>query len=187
MGKLMQQEILEDQIIIIENDLIAKIKTMFSRGMSVLAIAAALALPVDVVQAATKQHTYSSIQNLEPLDILARTIYAEAEGESYKGKLAVASVIYIRAKKDINKMVDVVLKPKQFSCWNSGVPKEGQGQAWKDSLEIAQRLLSGNFKSIVNATHYYNPKIAFPKWARGRQAVAMIGRHRFMHIESLIG
>jgi N-acetylmuramoyl-L-alanine amidase len=185
-----QQDQVEVQIDLIEGELLNKIKSMIARGMTVAAIATALSLPQDVVQAATAHIEISkrdqSDDALASVDIVARTIYAEASGESIEGKLAVASVIYTRARSnDINKIVDVILKPRQFSCWNDGnIPEEGSGQAWLDSVKIAEQLLSGKFKPTVKATHYYNPKKASPSWARNQHVVAMIGSHKFLHIES---
>ena len=185
----MTQDSVEIQIDLIEGELLNKIKLMVAKGMTIAAIATALSLPQDVVQAATAHIDISkrdqSDDALASVDIVARTIYAEASGESFEGKLAVASVIYTRAGKNIRKVVDVILKPRQFSCWNDGnIPEEGSGQAWVDSVLVAEQLLSGKFKPTVKATHYYNPRKTSPKWARNQPVVAMIGSHKFLHIES---
>jgi spore germination cell wall hydrolase CwlJ-like protein len=185
----MIQDLVEVQIDLVEGELLNKIKSMIAKGMTIATIAAALSLPQDVVQAATAHIDISkrdqSDDALASVDIVARTIYAEASGETVEGKLAVASVIHTRAKGNVNKIVDVILKPRQFSCWNDGnIPEEGSGQAWLDSVLVAEQLLSGKFKPTVKATHYYNPRKASPKWARNQPVVAMIGSHKFLHIES---
>jgi spore germination cell wall hydrolase CwlJ-like protein len=186
----MIQDLVEVQIDLVEGELLNKIKSMIAKGMTIAAIAAALSLPQDVVQAATAHIDISkrdqSDDALASVDIVARTIYAEASGETVEGKLAVASVIHTRAKGNVNKIVDVILKPRQFSCWNDGnIPEEGSGQAWLDSVLVAEQLLSGKFKPTVKATHYYNPKKASPSWARNQHVVAMIGNHKFLNIESV--
>jgi spore germination cell wall hydrolase CwlJ-like protein len=114
-------------------------------------------------------------------DILARTIYAEAEGEIYDGKKAVASVIYNRANGDVGKMVSVVKAKKQFSCWNNGTPSKGHGKAWEDSVKIANELVGGNFIPTTTHTFYYNPDKANPSWAKGVQK-QKIGNHLFLTI-----
>lgn len=114
-------------------------------------------------------------------DVLARTIYAEAEGESYEGKKAVASVIYNRANGDVGKMTSVVKERKQFSCWNDGPPPRGHGDAWNDSLKIAKELIGGNFVPTTKHTHYYNPSKVNPNWSKG-VAKERIGRHVFLTI-----
>lgn len=63
-------------------------------------------------------------------DILARTIYGEARGESISGQEAIASVILNRvafAKRRGrywwgNTIAGVCLAPWQFSCWNENDP-----------------------------------------------------------------
>jgi spore germination cell wall hydrolase CwlJ-like protein len=121
-----------------------------------------------------------SLEALTTIEILARTIYAEAEGEPYEGKHAVASVIYNRSNGDVNQMVNVVKSRKQFSCWNSGCPTPGKGKAWEDSLKIAKELINGTFKPTVNYTHYYNPSKANPNWGNVKD-YKMIGRHKFLN------
>ena len=63
-------------------------------------------------------------------DILARTIYGEARGESISGMEAVASVVLNRVAFANrrgrfwwgNSIAEVCRAPKQFSCWNRNDP-----------------------------------------------------------------
>ena len=55
----------------------------------------------------------------ETARILSYTIYAEARGEPYEGKRAVASVIATRALMLRRTMAEICLHEKQFSSWNS--------------------------------------------------------------------
>lgn len=48
----------------------------------------------------------------------ALTVLGEARGESHEGKFAVSHVICNRMKKSGRNVVDTVLAPMQFSCWN---------------------------------------------------------------------
>ena len=56
------------------------------------------------------------------VDILARTIYGEARGETDEGKRAVGLCILNRYKSkkwfSANTIAEVCQKPLQFSCWN---------------------------------------------------------------------
>jgi N-acetylmuramoyl-L-alanine amidase len=54
--------------------------------------------------------------------MMSLTVAQEAIGESYQGKLAVAYVIRNRAMRSGKSYTDVVLKPYQFSCWNTDSP-----------------------------------------------------------------
>lgn len=120
-------------------------------------------------------------EQLTDKDKVARTIYAEARGESSEGKKAVASVIWNRAGGDVGKLAKVVTAPKQFSCWNSGTPAAGSGAAWNECVRLAEDLVSGSFTPSGNWNHYFNPKLANPKWAKGKTGQD-IGNHRFLKL-----
>lgn len=127
-------------------------------------------------------------------DILARTIYGEARGESVRGKEAVAATIINRvnfAKKRggywWGDSVDgVCRKPFQFSCWNDGDPNLKKIMAVKpghkvfDScLRIARRAVGGALADPTNGATHYHHISASPPWSRARAPIAEIGRHLF--------
>lgn len=133
-----------------------------------------------------KQENISAVSSEEQV---ARTLFAEAAGESLEGKKAVASVIWNRAKGNKDNLLHVVKAPRQFSCWNSGMPVAGTGNAWKDCLSIAKEMMSGNFTPITKHSHYYAPAKANPKWAyiKTKKGKVLrdhddIGNHRFLTI-----
>lgn len=123
---------------------------------------------------------------------LAKTLQAEAGGEGYEGMLAAGSVINNRAqsgKYGGNNLRDVIMKPGQFSAWNSVTGYAG-GEGGLDMLNMqpsaeamraTDALLSGSYEDPTGgATHYYNPAVATPKW--GKQAGGnwqTIGNHVF--------
>lgn len=81
------------------------------------------------------------------IDILARMIYGEAEGECFEGKCGCAFVA--KNRKDRNSKEfgfdtweGVLLKPGQFSGLDRPVilKPDTSSQAWTDSLYIAQNL-----------------------------------------------
>lgn len=114
-------------------------------------------------------------------DIIARTIYAEAQGESFEGKKAVASVIYNRAKGNLDRFVPKIKEKYQFSCWNKGTPPLGKGSVWEDCLRIAQEMVDGKFTPTVTSLYYYNPDAVSetPNWAEGKKT-KRIGNHLFL-------
>lgn len=115
-------------------------------------------------------------------DIVASTLWHEARGEGKVGIDAVASVIYNRSAKSGRTLQGECLRPKQFSCWNGktpSIPANAKGKVWEYCKKVAERLCDGSFVPTVSATHYYNPKLCNPSWARGMKNPTVIGRHRF--------
>lgn len=132
--------------------------------------------------------------NSSSIDILARTIYGEARGESISGQEAVASVILNRvnfAKRKGrywwgNSIEEVCQKPYQFSCWNSNDTNSKLINQVKDTdinfcicKRIAGRAVAGLIEDKTNlATHYHTRNIN-PKWSIGKIPCAEIGSHIF--------
>ena len=115
---------------------------------------------------------YDSAEGMSELEILARTIEREAGNQSKKGKLAVGAVIQNRVDKQSwmgKDIKSVILKPGQFSPWNSytNFAEGRQGKDMlgesakpsKDSYEAAEKILSGDYVDpTLGATHFVNPK-----------------------------
>jgi len=116
------------------------------------------------------------------------TVWQEARGESYKGKVAVAEVILRRAEKRYSSdgtIAGTVLRPLQFSGWNSKDPNRLKSvkvdsldpvmieciDAWNEA-ESGSNLSKG-------AVLYHNPAICSPSWAKNTIVVATIGNHAF--------
>lgn len=139
---------------------------------------------------AIKQEAKSNIikitKSSSDLDIIAATIFDEAKGEKTIGRKAVASVIQNRSKwkKYKNNPVNVCIAKLQFSGWNKGYikidlkSKEHQ-KIWKECKEIAKQIIENKFTPITKANHYYNPKLANPKWGKLMKNVEIIGNHKF--------
>ena len=126
-------------------------------------------------------------------NILARTLYAESKGESYEGKIAVASVIFNRGRGNLNQMIKAIKIPSHFSCWNSMdwnefTIKDFRGRKWEECSKIAEDIINGSFTPTTNANHYYNPKKCNPYWAYLDKAKTKprpykrIGNHNFINI-----
>jgi len=125
--------------------------------------------------------------------IISYTLYAEARGEPFKGKMAVASVIQTRARRADSSFVEICLKDKQFSCWNEleAVPEfyiSGEGiqqrdmQARSDCYGIAWVLMTSD-REWDHLTHFYNPAKSSPFWADDLKGRQTIGRHVFGYID----
>lgn len=132
---------------------------------------------------------YSEVVSAEDLDIAARTVWGEARGESFAGKLAVAHVICNRAVTNYmgDTLAAVCKKPKQFSCWNSDDPNrekmESLGKddpAYQDCLTAVSLALVSDEDPVDGARHYYSKAINAPYWAADATRTFNIGNHIFL-------
>lgn len=134
------------------------------------------------------------------IDTLARTIWGEARGETFQGKVAVGWTIINRAKRGGwwgENITEVCLKPRQYSCWNLDDPNRRKLLAvtpddpvFAECLGIAALLvarangrtgLPADFLDpTVNSTHYCVSTLS-PYWAQGKSPVAKIGAHSFFN------
>jgi spore germination cell wall hydrolase CwlJ-like protein len=130
----------------------------------------------------------------DPIDVLARTIWGEARGEPSGGMEAVACVILNRARHPRwwgGSIVEVCLKPWQFSCWNAGDPNRpkllsvtGADPAFTAALAIADRAVRGELPDCTNnADSYVDLRVARPAWAEQNKPVAVIGNQTFFRLE----
>lgn len=128
------------------------------------------------------------------VEILARTIYGEARGETVRGKEAVAAVIVNRVNRARQRggywwgdtLQAVCLKAWQFSCWNDNDPNRVKIEAvgpdnrvFQSCIRIARRAANGALDDpTLGATHYHGLN-ANPPWARTKAPSTVIGRHLF--------
>lgn len=131
----------------------------------------------------------------EDLDVMARTIWAEARGEPYVGQIAVAWVIRNRAadKRWPRTIHGVCKQPWQFSCWNGEIKAELQDANYKAmmsadvgtpgflrALGVAAGVLAGDLMTYLpRSTCHYHVDGLSPAWAAGNHPCAAIGRHLF--------
>ena len=150
---------------------------------------ALLGLPVIAKAAKPSLNPFSEVA----ARIISYTLYAEARGESFKGKMAVAAVIQTRAKRSKTALAEICQKDQQFSCWNNltAVPKSyisGNGilpadiKARGDCYGIAWVLMSST-REWDYLTHFYNPAITTPSWASSLRGKCTIGNHIFGYID----
>lgn len=128
-------------------------------------------------------------------DVLARTLWGEARGESLVGQIAVAWTIRNRVNDGKDKSwwgegyAGVCQKPYQFSCWNKNDPnytylsgaKQIPFREFAQAQIAADQVLVGKVSDPTGgATHYY--AITMPKapdWAAGAKQTLKLGRHVF--------
>ena len=133
-------------------------------------------------------------------NIIARTLYAEAQQDGKTGFNAVASVIYNRANGKREDFVKVCFKEKQFSCWNkmtdsekspenfvNRIPKnvkdnKNNQKLWNQCMEIAATMIANKstFKPTTTANSYYATNIKNkPSWSKELTDTKTIGSHIF--------
>ena len=111
------------------------------------------------------------------IDYVSRAVFAEARGESNKGKIAVAWVIKNRQNISGKKISEIVI-PGQFACWRKPIPKNEE-DAWHECIQAAESVFYGDEKDPTNgATHFLSGN-SNPSWVHKMTLTAKIGGHRF--------
>jgi N-acetylmuramoyl-L-alanine amidase len=105
-------------------------------------------------------------------------VYAEAKGEPYVGKVAVAAVILNRvdSSKFPNTIPGVIYEPQAFTSVANGElwvgqPKSGSKKAVVDALN--------GWDPSGGALYYFNPVKATSDWIWSRPQIKKIGEHIF--------
>ena len=117
------------------------------------------------------------------------TIWQEAEGEPYEGKVAVGEVIRARMRRRYasdGTVVDTCLRPAQFSGWNTGSPRRVVAMRLDDAdpivIDCRRAWLESETSNLTRgAVLYCNPNAlaALPGWATVDRELAVVGRHHF--------
>jgi N-acetylmuramoyl-L-alanine amidase len=152
-----------------------------------------------------KSLLYETFGHLTDYELMALTIYGEARGEDYAGKVAVGSVILERVDHrdwDGKTIHEVCLMPYQFSCYlpndknfnalkaiaNDWDNKFTQSPDLRECCQITALLLSGSIGETPeieenHACQYLTTALrkskACPAWAKKMKLVATIGNHKF--------
>lgn len=129
------------------------------------------------------------------IDILARTLWGEARGESQAGMEACAWTIRNRVFDGKNNSwwgegyAGVCQKPWQFSCWNANDPnspylrgaKPIPAGEYKKAHAVAMAVVKGSVPDPTNgATHYYATTMPKPPaWAAKAKQTLKLGHHVF--------
>ena len=140
-----------------------------------------------------KSNPYNStpitmVERERQLTCLAKNIYHEAASEPFEGKVAVAQVTINRAEsgKFPSDICDVVYQKNifygrvvcQFSWYCESGPKVRSNTMYKESMEVAKKVLLENFRlpSLYKAMYYHADYVS-PNWKLPK--INQIGRHIF--------
>ena len=109
--------------------------------------------------------------------LLARLVYAEARGETYKGQVAVAAVVLnrVRSASFPNTISGVVFQSGAFSCVGNGAINNTPDAT---AVRAALDALNG-WDPTGGCLYYYNPKATNDQWIRTRTVKTVIGNHQF--------
>jgi N-acetylmuramoyl-L-alanine amidase len=113
----------------------------------------------------------------EEKKLLARLVHAEAKGEPYVGKVAVAEVVLNRVehKQFPDTIEEVIFERNAFEpVQNNSIHETADNEAFK----AVQEALSdqGNDDGSL---FFYNPDTATSDWIRTRKVIKTIGNHAF--------
>lgn len=111
------------------------------------------------------------------IQMLAQLVHGEARGESFKGKVAVASVVLNRVNSNEfpDKVKGVIFKPDAFTAVSDGqyhmTPEE-------DAYRAVYTAIQG-WDPSQGALYYFNPNTATSDWIWSRTQITQIGKHIF--------
>ncbi len=114
-------------------------------------------------------------------DLMARLVRAEAVGEPYAGKVAVATVILNRVDSpDFPNSIKSVINQISnghyaFTPVQNGQINQPADAASKQAVNEALAFRGQGSGSLF----FYNPKTAVSKWIFSRETTVTIGKHRF--------
>lgn len=114
----------------------------------------------------------------EEIRLLARIIVAEAEDQSYKGKVAVGAVVMNRVKssKFPNTIRGVIYQKGQFSPISNG--RFYRVKVTQEDIQAAKDAIMGE-DPTRGSIYFYAPKYATDKWIKTRPVNTVIGDHVF--------
>jgi spore germination cell wall hydrolase CwlJ-like protein len=122
------------------------------------------------------------------LTCLAKNIYFEAASEPFEGKVAVAQVTINRSEsgKYPSDICDVVYQKNvvygkvicQFSWYCESGPTVRHNGAYKESMEVAKKVLLEDFRlPSLKKAYFYHADYVNPNWKLPK--ITQIGRHIF--------
>ena len=120
----------------------------------------------------------AQVRRVDNIDLLARVVSAEAEGEPYSGQVAVASTILNRVAdpRFPNTLSGVIFQPHAFESVTNGL-------IWRRSPSAtayqATRDAANGYDPGYGSVFFWNPSKPVNPWIWSRSIIAWIGRHVF--------
>ncbi|WP_026689579.1 cell wall hydrolase [Alteribacter aurantiacus] len=117
------------------------------------------------------------------IDILSRLVHAEAEGESYEGKVAVAAVVLNRVESsDFPDTIEGVIYETHNSGNTFAFEPVQNGQinqlADQEAIDATREAVNGNDPSN-GALFFFNPETSTSEWVNRLTIDSQIGNHVF--------
>lgn len=132
----------------------------------------------------SEQETASRGDREEDLYWLSRIIHAEAQGETYEGKVAVGNVILNRVKSSLfpNTIKGVVFDKQQgYTQFSPVLDGSIYNTPNSDSINAAKDVLNGK-RPVGNALYFLNPDKSTNFWiTKNRKYYKTIGDHDFYY------
>lgn len=132
------------------------------------------------------------INQMNDREAVFKTLWAECRGEPWVGQVAVACVIRNRVHdaRWPSNYADVVMQPRQFSCWNSGVPAvniDSKNERHLRLLYIVDGIMKDKIPDVTRGANHYINTFAGPpepRWAWDTSMITLwpgpeVGRHAF--------
>ncbi|RAK23136.1 N-acetylmuramoyl-L-alanine amidase [Anoxybacillus vitaminiphilus] len=114
-------------------------------------------------------------------DLLARLVHAEAKGEPFAGKVAVATVVLNRVDHpDFPNTIKEVIYERSGGYYAFTPVQNGEinKPADREAYRAVEEALA--FRGLGNGSlYFYNPKTAKSQWLRSKQVTVVIGNHVF--------
>jgi len=109
--------------------------------------------------------------------LLAKLVYAEAKGETYRGMVAVAAVVLNRVASSEfpNTVSGVIYQSGAFDCVRNGSINNTPNNA---CIRAARDAMNG-WDPTGGCLYYYNPATATSPWIKNLTVHTVIGRHAF--------
>lgn len=131
-------------------------------------------------QASAPAAASPAVNRSDHLNLLARVIEAEAQGEPFEGQVAVAAVILNRVEHPgfPNTIPGVIYQPHAFESVTNGL-------IWRrNPSETAYRAAQGalnGWDPTYGSIFFWNPSKPVSSWIWSRPIVVRIGNHVFAH------
>ncbi|MCA0972447.1 cell wall hydrolase [Halobacillus litoralis] len=116
--------------------------------------------------------------NESQIDLLSRLVEAEAKGESYAGKVAVATVVLNRVESDLfpDTLRQVIYQDYQFTPVSNGQIYQPASQ--QSEAAVYEALAYQGYDN--NSLFFYNPDKASSAYLAAKEVTVVIGDHVFL-------